>query len=410
MALADTLDDYRHAPPSPQSSLDLALASADLADRVDPTYVKLLLWKEAQAKLASCLKSSDLGEADRLRAELLNDRVTRKSGAALAQLPSLVRDHLTHLDKRSGGGLVAVQTFFGIPMRKAKRIVYVVDRSGSMSDSITYCRAELRRAVESLTEDQQFQVIFYSSGPPLIMPPGRLVTATDEAKKTAHAFVEGVKPVGQTDAAEALRQAFTLGPDTVYLLTDGEFTGDVPRLIDTLNRDRKVCVHTLCFIYRKGEAVLRQIAARNGGVYKYVGESDLAALGTPSRPTQTVTPPPPAEPMPEEDKGKLTRCINYLYRLRTCEDCRGTGLVSGECCQGCAGRKSYQKTELVMTARGSFRRTVNAQKGNGKTPLTSLQPTIDVVEDLLAKYGDRVPSALRSRAQSVIDGLKANNR
>jgi hypothetical protein len=38
-------------------------------------------------------------------------------------------------------------------------------------------------------------------------------------------------------------------------------------------------VHTFCFIYTGGEAILQQIAQQNGGEYKYIGESDLENLG-----------------------------------------------------------------------------------------------------------------------------------
>ena len=56
--------------------------------------------------------------------------------------------------------------FFGAG-GEARKIVYVVDRSGSMTDSIDYVKFELKRSIGELGEEKEFHVIFYSSGPPV---------------------------------------------------------------------------------------------------------------------------------------------------------------------------------------------------------------------------------------------------
>ncbi|MCX5672568.1 MAG: hypothetical protein NTU94_14725 [Planctomycetota bacterium] len=55
----------------------------------------------------------------------------------------------------------------GVEGEIAHRIVYVVDRSGSMTDSIDFVKYELKRSIGELGEDTEFHVIFYSSGPPV---------------------------------------------------------------------------------------------------------------------------------------------------------------------------------------------------------------------------------------------------
>jgi len=167
--------------------------------------------------------------------------------------------------------------FFGAG-GEARKIVYVVDRSGSMTDSIDYVKFELKRSIGELGEEKEFHVIFYSSGPPVEMPTRRLVNATDRNKQLAFEFVDGVIAQGETDPSKALERAFEVKPELIYLLTDGEFDKTIVGLVKKLNAGGQVNVHTIGFLYRNGELVLKQIAEENGGNYKFVSEKDLATL------------------------------------------------------------------------------------------------------------------------------------
>jgi hypothetical protein len=188
-------------------------------------------------------------------------------------------------------------TFFKVSAGDATRIIYVVDRSGSMTDSIDYVKFELKRSIARLTEAETFHVVFYSSGPPLEMPTTRRTVArTDDngathvrtesmlpkamaaAKAKAYAFIDGVIPQGETDPSKALERAFQLKPGVVFILTDGEFDRAVADLLKRLNPGAKVPVHTLGFLYRTGETLLKRIAADSGGQYRFVSEADLATL------------------------------------------------------------------------------------------------------------------------------------
>jgi len=158
------------------------------------------------------------------------------------------------------------------------KIAYVVDRSGSMTDSIDFVKYELKRSLSELTDQYEFHVIFYSSGPPVEMATRRLVHATEGNKNMAYGFVDDIVTAGETDPSKALERAFAAKPEVIYLLTDGEFDRGVIDLVRRLNADKRVTVHTICFMYRSGEPVLQQIATENGGNYRFVGEADLANL------------------------------------------------------------------------------------------------------------------------------------
>jgi hypothetical protein len=166
---------------------------------------------------------------------------------------------------------------------EGRKIVYIVDRSGSMTDSIDYVKAELRRSIDDLDENTQFHVIFYSSGAPVEMPSRRLVAATDRNKEMAYEFIDNIVASGETDPSKAIERAFAVGADLVYLLTDGEFDKQIVPLVKRLNPTGKTTVNTICFLYKDpeldvGTTILKRIAAENGGQYQFIGEADLAGL------------------------------------------------------------------------------------------------------------------------------------
>ena len=167
-------------------------------------------------------------------------------------------------------------------------VVFVIDRSGSMTDSIMYVKYELKRFLRYLTPREKFHVIFYSTGPAVEMPTGKMVPGVDRNKGLAYDFIDGIVPKGGTDPADALKAAFRLKPQVIHLLTDGEFehAEQIVKLIDKLNapdprngHKRPVVVNTLCFLYTVGEPICMKIAQRNGGAYRYVSDEDVQSMG-----------------------------------------------------------------------------------------------------------------------------------
>jgi DNA-directed RNA polymerase subunit RPC12/RpoP len=182
-------------------------------------------------------------------------------------------------DAYSGGPSTG---FFGTS-GNARRVVYVVDRSGSMFDTFDYVRAEMKTSISRLKPIQDFHVIFFAAGTPEENPPKMMVPATGSYKKQAYDYLGGIVAEGQTKPKQAIERAFAvtnkqgLHAQLVYLLTDGEFDPEIVKQIDQMQSklQTKIKINTIGFIYRSGEKILKQIAEENGGTYQFVSRDDL---------------------------------------------------------------------------------------------------------------------------------------
>ena len=172
-----------------------------------------------------------------------------------------------------GGG----PEFFGLggTARGVRRIVYVVDRSGSMLGTFDIVRRELKRSVNKLRRSQKFHVIFFNSKPPVENPPRRLVSAIQAHKQQLYEFLDRIMPDGGTDPAPAMRRAFATEPDLIYFLTDGEFDKTLLPKLGRWNEDRAVRIFTIAFFGAGGVDRLEKIAREHNGEFRFVTEDDL---------------------------------------------------------------------------------------------------------------------------------------
>ncbi len=180
----------------------------------------------------------------------------------------------------AGGGPVG--TLWGVGKgQQARSIVYVMDRSGSMSDTIESLKRELKRAIGSLEPDQLFNVIWFNEGKAEEWSP-RLRKATIENKRDAFEAISHVIATGETHPMDAIRRSLAYGPDVVFLLSDGDFGDDNQRVIELIRqrpRHKRPVINTILFVYDTmgdGERVLRSIAELSNGTYKHVTEQDIA--------------------------------------------------------------------------------------------------------------------------------------
>jgi Mg-chelatase subunit ChlD len=176
--------------------------------------------------------------------------------------------------------------FFDSPAQ-GRRICYVVDCSGSMGGLWKRVQAELVDSIGKLQQDYYFCVIVFGGGSILESGGGKMVRATEQAKKEAEELVAAVRPRGGTNATAALERAIMIkdktgtGASVIYFLTDGfelsEQDGSrFAHKVATLHRSfaPKTQINTIGFWCGEQDGkVLEMIAKESGGKFVMVGNA-----------------------------------------------------------------------------------------------------------------------------------------
>ncbi len=181
---------------------------------------------------------------------------------------------------------------------RARKLVYVVDFSGSIIVAVDVLKRELKRSISGLKPDQSFNVIlFYSAGGGVderlrteqFRP--QLEPATDATRRAFFEWIDAKAPRGQTEPREAIQRALELEPEVILFHSDGFFDESVVPEIARLNR-RRVQVHCLVFDElllkdasdlppkaSEGAERMKRIADQNRGQFKIVTGKDLRRVG-----------------------------------------------------------------------------------------------------------------------------------
>lgn len=181
---------------------------------------------------------------------------------------------------------MAETEFFGV-VTTGRKVCYVVDCSGSMKGVFGRVRRELVESIRRLGQDQYFGIIFFGGDRLREFSGGRLVRASSKSKSLACAFIDLVRPAGQTNAFAALKRAMELrdvggqGASVVYFLSDGfDLSDDLGgsfayRARDMMSRlSGDVRIYTIGFWCRKDDRrMLEEIAKQSGGAFVSVDSS-----------------------------------------------------------------------------------------------------------------------------------------
>ena len=173
-----------------------------------------------------------------------------------------------------------VTEFFGTASTDRK-VVYVVDVSGSMLGLLTQVRSQLKTSISSLKPDNYFYIVFFGGDKLFESGDGKLIRATPNAKKKAYTFIDSIKPGGNTNAAIALERAMRIRDASgrpagrFFFLTDGfdldraqsqSFISTVENIRKTLAPNARI--NTIGFwMDDQDKLVLKQIAAKSRGEF-----------------------------------------------------------------------------------------------------------------------------------------------
>jgi hypothetical protein len=171
------------------------------------------------------------------------------------------------------GGAKAATSFFGVPAL-GQRIVYVLDRSGSMGlhRALETARRELETSLARLPKTASFQVIEYNStAAALVGRVDQFLPATAENIRLATAALEALPASGTTKHLPALLMALGLRPDVIFFLTDADDLDDADRVqVTRINGGRSV-IHTIeLTLMNRGrpDMPMQRLARDNRGSYQ----------------------------------------------------------------------------------------------------------------------------------------------
>lgn len=163
--------------------------------------------------------------------------------------------------------------------RPKKTVLFVLDRSGSMSgEKINQAKKALKFVLENLREGDTFNIIAYDSEVETWRP--ELQKYDGETRKAALGFVEGIYAGGSTNINGALTKALEQlkdksRPNYVLFLTDGLPTvGETNEQKIAANAKQKNEIRARVFVFGVGydlnARLLDKLARENFGISEYV--------------------------------------------------------------------------------------------------------------------------------------------
>jgi hypothetical protein len=171
--------------------------------------------------------------------------------------------------------------YYGIPIC-AKRVVFVLDTSGSMrGGKIEAAQTELIRAVRELPREVSFSIVAFDSTVRIWQR--ELVPATEQMKQIAVNVVLEQQARNDTASYDALEAAFGLNPEAIYFLSDGaprggkiDAPGDIIATISKWDRVRRISIHSIGIDTKADQSVnpfarfMSALADANWGIYRAV--------------------------------------------------------------------------------------------------------------------------------------------
>ncbi len=171
--------------------------------------------------------------------------------------------------------------YYGMDLH-AKRLMFIIDHSGSMEEysagmtRLQRAKVELIRAITDLDPETEFAIMFYET----VVRTWRekLVIASEENKLEAIKFIKRLRFGDKTNTYTALRNSIEYSDDleAVYLLTDGRptvgpITAPTKIVHDILHRNRfkHVNFNTIgVSVSGSTETFLKTLASESGGEFR----------------------------------------------------------------------------------------------------------------------------------------------
>jgi len=166
------------------------------------------------------------------------------------------------------------------------RLIFLVDCSGSLVDSLPQMLLWLDTATQSLAPGEQFTIIYFKNGNTQeILPTGFKPMSRSLREDLDSRWLNPdeipISPSGRSAPDQAMRLALSYEPSDIYLLSDEAFgreTGStsqdqaVEAIVNVIG-DHEVRVHAVQFFYEDEAGTLQSIANAFGGTYEFIAET-----------------------------------------------------------------------------------------------------------------------------------------
>lgn len=166
------------------------------------------------------------------------------------------------------------------------RLVFLVDCSGSLVDSLPQMLVWLHEAIATLQPGETFTIVFFQKDQAIEPSPAGLKPLTrdylaDLDREWLNPNASPILPAGRSDPAAAFELALSYNPSDIYLLSDESFAqraGDttpeqaVAFVTETLG-DTDVRLHGVQFFYDAGDSTLQTLSEQFDGSYEFVAET-----------------------------------------------------------------------------------------------------------------------------------------
>ena len=169
--------------------------------------------------------------------------------------------------KRSFAALIP-STLFGRNTGSPRRIVMLLDRSGSMQGGpIVQARKAIEACLATLTEEDWFGLMVFDNKVEAMQP--ALVPATREQRECASAFLKKADACGGTELAEGVHQAARMlgGDGDILVITDGQVFGTEKIIAEA--RATGIRISCLGIGSASQDRFLSLLARETGGVSRF---------------------------------------------------------------------------------------------------------------------------------------------
>lgn len=185
-------------------------------------------------------------------------------------------------DEEDAPGVIS---FFG-GRHEGEAILFCLDQSNSMATAggWTALQRELGRAIQEMTEEQEFGLVFFGKKTVIFPPEKKAVKATRKNVQAALAFIAGIQPDSWTCMLPGVEQVLDLARTasaerkTVIVLSDGKptcegvnffsYAEEILTAARTRNTE-KVRIDTVGMGLEINASFLIQLATQHGGTYRF---------------------------------------------------------------------------------------------------------------------------------------------